>query len=189
MNRREFISKTGIILTSGIITTELSANDEDFLLSFIRDKNQEKRELHLINTHTGEEFKEVFKENGLFKRKAIAEFIHFMRDYRTGEMTYIDPGLLDYLYDIKEKLDTDKPFYVLSGYRTKKTNEMLRKHYHGVAKHSLHIKGKAIDITSEHKSTKEIAKVARSLKKGGVGQYNKSHFVHVDTGRVRHWYG
>jgi len=192
MDRRKFLTKSGLLLSSTPIIA--STSDDNFLASYIQEENNipfddYMKDIHMINTHTGEEVKMVFKENGSYNPEALRELSYFLRDYRTGHAKYIDPNLLDILYSLKVKLGSDKPFYVLSGYRTKKTNELLRRTTKGVAKHSLHIQGKAIDITLPNRSTKEIARAARSLSLGGVGQYNKSHFVHVDTGKVRHWYG
>jgi len=146
-------------------------------------------EIYLRNVHTGETFHEIFKVKGKYSVRVLGKFMHFMRDHRENKAIWTDPKLLDILYAINQETGNKRPFYVLSGYRTKKTNNMLRKKGHGVATHSLHMKAKAVDITSRHLSVKRIAGVARSLKKGGVGQYNNSHFVHLDTGRVRKWWG
>ena len=146
--------------------------------------------LNLVNVHTGEKLSldlaDTSRTNYFHQLK---KFAYFMRDYRTGSVRNIDPRLLNILQNIKIKTGTRKPFLVLSGYRTKRTNEMLRRTGHQAAKHSLHIKGQAIDITLQDISVRKIASIARGLKMGGVGEYNKNHFVHVDTGRVRHWYG
>jgi uncharacterized protein YcbK (DUF882 family) len=184
-----------------MLPLQASVSDEEFLSSFIGEQHKnlnkhrpsyefdKEKSLYIINTHTGEEKNLVFKTNGSFNPEAVKEFSYLLRDFREDKAIYMDPKLLDYLYALKVRLDTDRPFHVLSGYRTRKTNNYLRRRNHGVAKNSFHIIGKASDITLTNKSTKQIARVARSLKYGGVGQYNKSHFVHVDTGPVRHWYG
>ena len=174
--RREFLKKiatgtTGILLSTNSLYAAISEN--------------EKRFIHLYNEHTGEEFKSMYKVNGIYVKKELIRFNYFMRDFRTHEVINIDPRLLDILYSLNKKLESEKPLIVISGYRSPKTNEMLRKNTYGVAKHSYHIIGRAIDITSEHYSVKKIASIARHLRKGGVGQYNHSHFVHIDTGRVR----
>ena len=194
MDRRSFLkTASGIILGA----TPMFASDKyDILLAeFIAEKPKshplvhKDRTIELINTHTEESLSIQYMKNGKYDHDEIKKFSYFMRDFRTGDMIMVDPKLLNILYALKVELDTDKPFYVLSGYRSKKTNEYLRKKTRGVAKNSLHTRGKAIDITLPNKSVKHIAKTARSLKLGGVGQYNRSNFVHLDTGRVRHWYG
>ncbi len=151
--------------------------------------DQRTKKLHLINVHTGEIFNEVFKINGRYNKVALQKFNYFMRDFRTGEIKNINPHLLDILYELKMVTNHRTPFYVLSGYRSKKTNEMLRRRSKEVAKNSLHIKGFAIDITSREKPIHYLAQKARKLMLGGVGEYKKHNFVHLDTGHVRHWFG
>ena len=91
------------------------------------------------------------------------------------------------MHAVRTKLDSKQPFHIISGYRSPKTNAMLRRHSSGVAKHSMHLQGKAIDIRVPGRDLKQVHRVALSLKGGGVGLYTKSDFVHVDTGRVRSW--
>jgi len=147
------------------------------------------KHIHLVNTHTGEVFKETFKVNGRYNKIALRKFNYFMRDFRTGSVKNINPYILDILYELKTKTNHRSPFYVLSGYRTRQTNELLRRKSKKVAKNSLHIKGFAIDITSHEKSISYLAKVSRRMSLGGVGEYRAQNFVHLDTGHVRHWFG
>lgn len=99
----------------------------------------------------------------------------------------MDPRLMDILFALRRKLNTDRPFQVISGYRSPETNAMLRKRNVGVAKISLHMQGKAIDIRLPGFKLSTLHKACIELKRGGVGFYPKSNFVHVDTGRVRYW--
>ena len=110
-----------------------------------------------------------------------------LRDFRTGDVFPIDPSLLDILFSLRLMTQCDAPFHVISGYRSPMTNALLRQHSEGVAQHSLHLEGRAIDVRLGGRSTKELAELARSLGRGGVGLYPASDFVHVDTGRVRFW--
>ena len=110
-----------------------------------------------------------------------------MRDYRTGEVMRMDPKLMDILYVLRGKLDSAAPFQLISGYRSPKTNAMLRQRSGGVAKHSLHMEGRAADVYLPDRDLKVLRRAALSLKAGGVGYYPKPGFVHVDTGRVRFW--
>ena len=99
----------------------------------------------------------------------------------------MDPRAIDLLCALQHKMGAKRPFQVISGYRSPGTNAWLRAHSDGVAQHSLHMEGKAIDIRMEGASISNLGRAARSLRAGGVGQYPESGFVHVDVGRVRHW--
>ena len=110
-----------------------------------------------------------------------------LRDYRADVAHPIDPKLLDLLYQLQAKVDHQGEFHVISGYRSPATNAMLRKQSSGVAKHSYHVLGKAIDIRMPGFDTRQLRNAAIALKDGGVGYYASSNFVHVDTGRVRYW--
>ncbi|MGD2081873.1 MAG: DUF882 domain-containing protein [Chromatiales bacterium] len=145
------------------------------------------RDLSFHNLHTGERLSLTYWEGGDYVDDALRAVNHVLRDHRTGEVHAMDPGLLDLLVRIRSKLDTDRPFEVISGYRSPKTNAKLRKASGGVAKRSLHMSGKAIDIRVPGRDVHQLQKAALSLKAGGVGLYTKSRFVHVDTGRVRSW--
>ncbi len=146
------------------------------------------RELALHHTHTGEQLRVAYHDGSGYLDDALREIRHFLRDFRTGEEHPIDPGVLDILYELQCKtVGGCKPYHVISGYRSPKTNAMLRRRSKGVAKHSLHMQGKAIDIRLPGVDIRHLYEAARSLKKGGVGLYSRSQFVHVDTGRVRTW--
>jgi uncharacterized protein YcbK (DUF882 family) len=112
---------------------------------------------------------------------------HLLRDFRTGESHPIDPALLDILYDLQSRADRDAPFEVISGYRSPTTNAMLHRLSSGVAEHSQHLLGKAIDVRLSGYPTLNLCTHARTLARGGVGFYPSSDFIHVDTGSVRFW--
>jgi uncharacterized protein YcbK (DUF882 family) len=120
-------------------------------------------------------------------KESLREINHLLRDHRTGDTVQMDRELLDLLYSLQHKVESKKEFQVISGYRSPKTNAMLRSKSSGVAKKSLHMQGKAIDIRLPGTSLKNLRKAAVALKSGGVGYYPNSNFVHVDTGRVRYW--
>jgi uncharacterized protein YcbK (DUF882 family) len=144
------------------------------------------RHLTFDNLHTGEKLAVTYFENGQYLADALTQINHLLRDHRTDETHRIDPGLLDLLYTIKQQLGFRQPFQIVSGYRSPKTNAMLNKTTHGVAKKSLHMQGKAIDICVEKVDLKHIKNAAIALGRGGVGYYPGS-FVHLDTGNVRNW--
>lgn len=137
--------------------------------------------------HTGERLSATFWHDGAYDAGALDAINHVLRDHYSGQVTEIEPGLLDLLCDINHALETPEPFEVISAYRSPQTNERLRKEGHGVAKKSLHMKGMAIDIRVPGRDLAMVRATARGLKRGGVGYYPRSDFVHVDIGRVRFW--
>ncbi len=147
------------------------------------------RSLSFYNLHTGETLKTTYWIDGRYSADALAEVNHLLRDYRTGDVHVIAPGLLDLLHSLHGQIGGNKPFHVISGYRSPKTNSMLHARSSGVATHSLHMKGEAIDIRVPGYDLNQLRAAARSLRAGGVGYYPRSDFVHVDVGRVRHWNG
>ncbi len=144
--------------------------------------------LSLEHHHTGDNLTLTYYEQGRYIPGALKEISHFMRDYHNGEVHSVDPALLDQLHDVKLLLGVNKPFHIVSAYRSPDTNADLRRHSRGVAKHSLHMEGRAVDIRMEGVSTKTIRNVALTLQRGGVGFYPNSNFVHLDTGELRTWH-
>ena len=110
-----------------------------------------------------------------------------MRDHRENETMLMDQPLMDILWQVQQAIDPDMQFDVISGYRTPKTNAMLRKRSNGVAKFSLHMVGRAVDISTHNAPLSKIRKAALELKAGGIGYYPGSRFVHLDTGPFRAW--
>jgi uncharacterized protein YcbK (DUF882 family) len=145
------------------------------------------RELTFKNTHTGEKVSLTYFEQGQYVTEALQEIDRLFRDHRTGDVYPIDPNLLNVLYKLQETLDVNRPFHIISGYRSPWSNNEMHSHRQGVAKNSLHMQGKAVDIRIEGVDTRIIRDVAVSLQQGGVGYYPSSNFVHVDTGLVRYW--
>ena len=148
------------------------------------------RNLSLFHTHTGERLKVAYCCDGVYQPEALAQLNHLLRDFRVNEQAAIDPKLFDLLSEIGGMLETDQPFHVISGYRSPRTNQMLRERggvHTGVASSSLHLVGKAIDIRVPGVKLDQLRSAAASLRLGGVGFYPSSNFVHVDTGRVRYW--
>lgn len=144
--------------------------------------------LAFVNTHTGEKLDVVYREGPLYLTDAIAEIDRLLRDHRNGEVHPIDRALLDQLDRLGALLGTGaKPFHVISGYRSPTTNALLASRSGGVATHSLHMSGRAIDIRMPGVPLASLHRAALSTQAGGVGYYPRSDFVHVDTGRVRTW--
>jgi len=147
------------------------------------------RALSFYNIYTQEELNIVYWFEGRYLPDALARINHILRDLRTGKVTDIDNSLLDLLYGVQKKLKSKDPFNIVSGYRTPKSNAILRKRRRGVAINSLHMYGKAVDLNLPGYSLSALRRVAMSLGHGGVGYYPYSKFVHLDVGEVRSWTG
>ena len=146
------------------------------------------RRLAFLHTHTHEQLSLAYASMLGYEPHALVQIDQFLRDFRTGDVHEIDRPLLDLLNDLARLTGTRHPFHVISGYRCAKTNEMLREHGGGgVAKYSLHMEGRAIDVRLPDVPLRQLRDAAISLRRGGVGFYPGSDFVHVDTGRVRTW--
>jgi len=145
------------------------------------------RFLNLLQLHTNERLRVTYWADGAFDYGALDRLNHLLRDHRNGEQQQIDTALLDLLHRLQKQLGRHRDIHIISAYRSQKTNTMLRKVGNGVAKRSLHMKGRAIDIRVPHVTTEELYSAAKGLKGGGVGIYRKSRFVHLDTGRIRYW--
>lgn len=149
--------------------------------------NEPDRTLRLANAHTWEKAEVTYWSQGRYLDHGLKQLDYLLRDYRENEVLPIDPTLYDNLHALYQRMDTDQRIHVLSGYRTPRTNDKLRKRSSGVAKNSLHIVGRAIDINIPGVRVQDLHEQALAMHAGGVGFYKKSGFVHIDTGRVRHW--
>lgn len=145
------------------------------------------RSLRFLHTHTGEKLGLEYFRDGAYDPAALSTVNHFLRDFRTNDVHAIDASLLDLLNHLASLTGTDRPFQVISGYRSPATNAMLRQHSEGVASGSLHMQGQAIDIRLGDVPLPRLRDAALAIGRGGVGFYAASDFVHVDTGRVRRW--
>ncbi len=145
------------------------------------------RTLRLYNTHTGEKLSTTFWAEGEFIPDAMKDINKVLRDHRNNKVAEMDPELLLLLTQLNGKLDNNKELHIISGYRSPESNAKLHAASGGVAKRSLHMDAKAIDIRLPGKDLRMLHKAAMSLKGGGVGYYADSQFVHMDTGRVRYW--
>ena len=148
---------------------------------------REERVLSFLHTHTSERLSLPYFADGGYLPASLVRLERFLRDFRTGEEHPIDPALFDLLHDLQRATSTRTPFQVISGYRSPVTNAMLCAEGGGVARGSLHLQGRAIDVRLADVSTVTLRDAARELRRGGVGYYRRSDFVHVDTGRVRTW--
>lgn len=158
-------------------------------LSWAQPATPDPRRVALHNLHTGESLSAVYWENGAYVPDAVAALNKVLRDYRTGDVHMMNPDLYEILNAVSDRVENRAPFQIISGYRSPHTNAMLHSRSDGVAAHSLHMEGMAMDIRVEGVALDRLHKAALSLKRGGVGYYPTSNFVHVDVGRVRTWQG
>ncbi|MEO7493633.1 MAG: DUF882 domain-containing protein [Massilia sp.] len=145
------------------------------------------RSLQLYNTHTGESLKRVFWSQGQFVPEALTEINKLLRDHRNDQIAQIDPQLLVLLDRVSAQFGSSKLLHVISGYRSPESNKKLAEASNGVAKHSMHMEGKAIDVRVPGLALASLHKAAMQAGGGGVGYYPDSQFVHLDTGRKRSW--
>ena len=147
------------------------------------------RRIALMNLHTGEHLDIEYFRDGDYSGDAQAKIQKLLRDFRTGEMHEIDPHLMDYLIQVAAESGKEARFSVISGYRSPQTNARLHERSTGVAQHSLHMQGRAIDVRMAGIDCADLAAHAEGLRRGGVGYYRASNFVHLDTGAFRTWRG
>lgn len=145
------------------------------------------RRLRMYSGRTGESLNTIYWIEGEYIEESLKEINNFMRDWRTDDVVNMDRRNVDILAASQNLLDSSEAFTLFSGYRSPKTNAMLRKRGNGVAKKSLHLQGKAADVHLTSRSVGQIAKAAAACNAGGVGQYSSSQFVHMDCGPVRSW--
>jgi len=147
------------------------------------------RRLAFRSIHTGELIQATYVRDHQVDPVCFDQINYTLRDWRNGKRTEMSLELLDILSSLQKRLGTSSPFEVISAYRSPETNQMLRSKSTGVAKYSLHMLGKAIDIRLPDRELKTLHREAVAMKVGGVGLYSRSGFVHVDAGRVRNWGG
>ncbi|MDD9908433.1 MAG: DUF882 domain-containing protein [Ahrensia sp.] len=146
----------------------------------------ETRTLRMYFTHTKESATITFKRNGRYVQSGLRKANRFLRDWRRKEPTRMDPELLDLVWEVYQKSGSKKPIHVVSGYRSPRTNKMLRRRGRGVARKSQHTLGKALDFFLPDVKPSKLRAIGLRMHRGGVGYY-RGGFVHLDTGRVRHW--
>jgi uncharacterized protein YcbK (DUF882 family) len=147
------------------------------------------RRVRMYSGRTGESLNSIYWIEGEYIPEALNEISYFMRDWRSDEVREIDPRTVDIAAAAHRLLDVDEPYMLLSGYRSQRTNAMLREGSRGVARNSLHIKGQAADLRLRSRSVSQMYRAATACDAGGVGKYSRSNFVHMDCGPVRTWGG
>lgn len=144
--------------------------------------------LRMYHLHTHESIDVTYRVGNRYVPSALVMLDHFLRDHRTGAVTVYNPHEFDLLHAVMANLHRPNGVIdIVCGYRSPWSNNFLRETTRGVAEHSQHMEGNAIDIRVPGVSTRRLDRAALSLGDGGVGYYPHSHFVHVDVGPVRRW--
>ena len=144
--------------------------------------------LNLINTNTSETYAYKIKASFFNNELNYDMLDYFFRDWRENKTITMDRGVIKNFLKVCESLlgsDRELQVDITSGYRTKKTNEILRRNSYNVAKNSMHLVGRAIDFRIRNRSISTLEKAAEKLTPGGLGIY--SSFIHIDTGPYRRW--
>jgi uncharacterized protein YcbK (DUF882 family) len=186
IDRRKFLRYTAGLFTFGSSTLGATA----LLLpsrALASSASVSERKLKFLHLHTGETLNTTYWAEGHYIAEELNRISYVLRDFRSGDIKAMDKNLLDVLYLLQQRVAKSGPYHVISAYRSPKTNAALRRRSKGVAKHSMHLQGKAIDIRLPGIELTQLRRAALSLRAGGVGYYPKSNFIHVDTGRVRYW--
>jgi len=182
LHKRNLVSRRGFLGTCVGVSAGLILPP-----AFAKSIPEQDRTLSLFNTHTGEKVTATYWAEGQYIKDEIKAIEWLLRDHRAGKAHAMDPRLFEMMHAIQCRVDCGRPFHIISGFRSDKTNAMLRGKSSGVARKSYHMQGRAIDIRLPRYDVAKLKKAALSLKAGGVGYYPRSNFVHVDTGRVRSW--
>ncbi len=180
INRRRFLKVSGGLVAAASVSPAWARQ----LIT-----PQPERSLEMYNLHTGERVRSTYWVQGQYIEDELASINHLLRDHRSNGSIAIDRSLLDLLHDLKSAMNFRQPVHIISGYRSPETNAMLSQRSGGVARKSLHMQGKAIDIRLPGVQLEQLHDQALALKAGGVGYYRRSQFVHLDVGRVRNWRG
>lgn len=184
-NNKSSLSRRGL-LKAFAATAVAAAPTYSNAAGFLRGSG-DIRSIKMYSSRTGENIDMIYWIEGHYIKDALKEVNWFMRDWRQNQGRSMDTRTVDIIAASQRLLRTEQPFMLLSGYRTQKTNKMLRARGRGVAKRSLHMEGKAADLRLQGRSVRQIARAAASCGAGGVGRYSGSNFVHVDCGTVRSW--
>lgn len=153
----------------------------------LRSDSRAPRTLSFVNVHTRESITLTYTQDGSYVTSELSRLSRFLRDSRDETQVAIDPRLLDILWEVRQRLGSKASYHVLSGYRSPRTNAWLASVSSGVASNSLHMRGQAMDVMLPDRTAAQIGAEGLALKRGGVGYYPTSGFVHLDTGPVRFW--
>jgi uncharacterized protein YcbK (DUF882 family) len=150
----------------------------------------EERALELFNTHTRETVNVVYRRGADYDKAALDALKNVLRDHRNGQAHDMDVRLYDQLFDLARAANCPAHYEIISGYRSPESNDKMSSvPGSGVSKKSLHMQGRAIDVRLKNCDCARLRDLALAAKQGGVGYYERSNFVHIDTGNFRTWTG
>jgi uncharacterized protein YcbK (DUF882 family) len=149
------------------------------------------RRIVMLHPESGEKLDAVYFHNGHYDQAILQKINHLFRDRHANVVGEIDPELIDYMVDIRTRLDLPSGvvFEILSGYRTRATNARLRWTNANVAKESLHMHGWAVDFRVPYVNGQAICEIAKTMQRGGIAYYPNDNHVHIDLGNIRTWKG
>jgi len=176
-SRRDFL-KTSAVVAGGLALSEVD------MFASSKEKN---KTLTLHNIHLNQTVHAHFLDNGRYNISGLFQIDKAMMDHHSWQIARIDLKLVNVLYEISKHLGKNKKINLISGYRSPKTNRNLRKHSHGVAKKSYHMKAEAADIQVPGVRLSKLRAIVKGIQAGGVGYYPRSNFVHLDVGPIRSW--
>jgi len=183
-HRRRFLHRAAALALGGVAAPAIASTPAS--ADAVADRGE--RRLSFQNLHTGERLSIVYAIDGRYQPESLAALDRLLRDHYSGEIGPIAPPLFDQLHELQQRVGTSRPYEVISGYRAPATNARLREtRAGGVARHSLHTEGRAIDVRLPGVPLAALRDAALSLRAGGVGYYPREQFVHLDTGAVRRW--
>jgi uncharacterized protein YcbK (DUF882 family) len=197
LSRRQFLKTTTCVAVLGGVGVARAAGGPELVATAfgaipeagVSVLGSVERWLDLLNTHTAETLKLAYRDALGFVAPALSRLDWILRDQRANEATQMDPLLYDQLADLAAAAGVEARFEIISGYRSPATNAAMAGAGRGVARHSLHIEGRAVDVRLKGVSCADLRDLALRAGRGGVGYYPGSDFVHIDTGRVRTWVG
>jgi uncharacterized protein YcbK (DUF882 family) len=187
MNQRRSFLKSSAVLASVLAAPAVKAARKSAPVVEPVAAAPNERILRLYNTHTGENLRSIFWAEGQFIPDALQDINKLLRDHRNNQVTSMDPQLLVLLDKVSAQFGDHPTIHIISGYRSPESNAKMHAHSSGVAKHSMHMEGKAIDVRIPGKDLAKLHTVAMAQRAGGVGYYPEDQFVHMDVGRVRYW--
>jgi uncharacterized protein YcbK (DUF882 family) len=189
INRRAFLRASSAVIASVASSFAVPALAKVAAPAVVGLKSTNCRTVAFACLYSGERLKADYWVDGYYVPEELARIDKALRDFRDGTIRPIEPKLLDFIHRLGQEVDAPSAFEVICGYRSPETNEWLRRRSTGVAEHSLHMKGLAIDLCVPGRALDKVHQAALHLRLGGVGYYPDSDFVHLDSGRVRRWTG
>jgi uncharacterized protein YcbK (DUF882 family) len=185
-----FLRRQGVLVSCALAVFACSSAADDSKPPADDAPALPERAITLFNTHTNETVSVVFKRGDDFDSEALVKLNHVALDHRSGESHAMDARLFDQLFELAQACGVAPDFEIISGYRSPESNaKMAAREGSGVAKKSLHMQGRAIDVRLRKCPTARLRDLALEAKQGGVGYYQRSDFVHIDTGSFRTWTG